>query len=130
MKTIVLVVDDQAEIRKLVRMTLDIMDTEVYEAESGEQGFRLALSLRPQIVLMDVMMPGEIDGYQACRQIKEEPGLKGTSVVMLTARGQQSDFSAGEAAGADDYLVKPFSPLQLIDTINDLTGSKAKRLVA
>ena len=114
MKTIVLVVEDQADIRKLVRMTLAISDVEVYEANTGEMGVKMTNSLRPHIVLMDVMMPGEINGYQACRQIKDDPNLSGTAVVMLTARSQQSDLLAGEAAGADAFLVKPFSPLQLL----------------
>ena len=129
MKTIVLVVDDQADIRKLVRMTLAISDAEVYEADSGEGGLKVATSLRPHVVLMDVMMPGEIDGYEACRRIKDDPNLTETAVVILTARGQQSDLEAGQAAGADAYLVKPFSPLQLLDTVNQLAG-KARRLAA
>jgi CheY-like chemotaxis protein len=129
MKTIVLVVDDQADIRKLVRMTLAISDAEVYEADSGEGSLKMATSLRPHVVLMDVMMPGEIDGYEACRRIKDDPNLTETAVVILTARGQQSDLEAGQAAGADAYLVKPFSPLQLLDTFNQLAG-KARRLAA
>lgn len=129
MKTIVLVVDDQADIRKLVRMTLAISDAEVYEADSGESSLKMTTSLRPHVVLMDVMMPGEIDGYEACRRIKDDPNLTETAVVILTARGQQSDLEAGEAAGADAYLVKPFSPLQLLDTVNQLAG-KARRLAA
>jgi CheY-like chemotaxis protein len=129
MKTIVLVVDDQADIRKLVRMTLAISDAEVYEADSGVSSLNMAKNLRPHVVLMDVMMPGEIDGYEACRRIKDDPNLTETAVVILTARGQQSDLEAGEAAGADAYLVKPFSPLQLLDTVNQLAG-KAQRLAA
>ena len=89
----------------------------------------MAKNLRPHVVLMDVMMPGEIDGYEACRRIKDDPNLTETAVVILTARGQQSDLEAGEAAGADAYLVKPFSPLQLLDTVNQLAG-KAQRLAA
>ena len=129
MKTIVLVVDDQADIRKLVRMTLAISDAEVYEADSGVSSLNMAKNLRPHVVLMDVMMPGEIDGYEACRRIKDDPNLTETAVVILTARGQQSDLEAGQAAGADAYLVKPFSPLQLLDTVNQLAG-KARRLAA
>lgn len=120
MKPIVLLVEDHEDIRTLVRMTLSINDAEVYEANSGESGVKMALGLRPHIVLMDVMMPGEIDGYQACRCIKDDPRLSSTAVIMLTARGQQSDIAAGQAAGADAYLVKPFSPLQLLDTVNEV----------
>jgi two-component system, OmpR family, phosphate regulon response regulator PhoB len=130
MKPVVLVVEDQVDIRKLVRMTLAIGNFEVYEADSGECGVRMTHSLRPDVVLMDVMMPGEIDGYQACRQIKDTPQLKDTAVVMLTARGQQNDLADGRTAGADAYLVKPFSPLQLIDTVKDLLARRQQALVA
>lgn len=120
MKPVVVVVEDQADIRKLVRMTLSISDAQVYEADSGESGLRMVSELRPPVVLMDIMMPGEIDGLEACRRIKKDPKLAGTQVVMLTARGQEADLAAGKAAGADAYLVKPFSPLQLLDTVAEL----------
>ncbi|MEI7612586.1 MAG: response regulator [Betaproteobacteria bacterium] len=126
--SIVLIVEDQADIRKLVRMTLSISNAEVFEAESGERGFMMARSLRPDVVLMDVMMPGDIDGYQACRKIKDDPNLRSTSVVMLTACGQKSDLVAGEAAGADAYLVKPFSPLHLLDTVTEMEYKKSALL--
>lgn len=120
MKPVVVVVEDQADIRKLVRMTLSISEAEVYEADSGESGLRMVNELRPPVVLMDIMMPGEIDGLEACRRIKQDPRLHNTRVVMLTARGQEADLAAGKAAGADAYLVKPFSPLQLLDTVAEL----------
>lgn len=120
MKPVVVVVEDQADIRKLVRMTLSICEAEVYEADSGDSGLRLVNELRPPVVLMDIMMPGEVDGLEACRRIKQDPRLNNTRVVMLTARGQEADLAAGKAAGADAYLVKPFSPLQLLDTVAEL----------
>ena len=123
MVTRVLIVDDQPDIRKLVRMTLSIGDFEVHEADNGNSAKEMASALKPRIILMDVMMPGEIDGLGACRQIKGDADLVGTMVVMLTARGQLSDIEAGKAAGADAYLVKPFSPLQLLDTIDGLSKS-------
>lgn len=121
MKKKVLVVDDQPDIRRLVRMTLDIGEFEVYEAATGELAIESAIAVRPQVVLMDIMMPGSIDGLGACSAIKADPRLEDVSVVMLTARGQQADIEAGSAAGADAYLVKPFSPLQLLDVVNSLT---------
>ena len=121
MKPVVVVVEDQADIRKLVRMTLSISEAAVYEADSGESGLRLVNELHPPVVLMDIMMPGEIDGLEACRRIKQDPRLNKTRVVMLTARGQEADLAAGKAAGADAYLVKPFSPLELLDTVAELT---------
>jgi len=121
MKTRVLITDDQPDIRKLVRMTLDIGDFEIYEANTGPQALEVVSRARPKIVLMDIMMPGELDGLEACRRIKNDPALAGTAVVMLTARGQQSDLLAGKAAGADAYLVKPFSPLELLDLVDKLS---------
>lgn len=123
MKYKVLVVDDQPDIRRLVRMTLDIGEFEVYEAATGEMAIESAVAVKPQVVLMDVMMPGRIDGLGACRAIKADQRLRAVSVVMLTARGQQADIDAGSAAGADAYLVKPFSPLQLLDVVGGLTNT-------
>ncbi len=71
-------------------------------------------------MLLDVMMPGLLDGYQVCTRIKQDPTLKHIKVIMLTARGQVSDLDAGQAAGCDAYLVKPFSPLELIDRVEAL----------
>ncbi len=118
MKTKVLITDDQADIRKLVRMTLDIGDVEVYEADSGLSALELIERVHPPIVLMDVMMPGDFDGIETCRRIKNNPASAGTIVILLTARGQQSDLDAGMAAGADAYLVKPFSPLELLGLVS------------
>jgi two-component system phosphate regulon response regulator PhoB len=114
----VLITDDQADIRKLVRMTLDMADVEVYEADNAASALDLIYRIRPTVVLMDIMMPGEMDGLDACRQIKADADLARTIVIMLTARGQQADLDAGKTAGADAYLVKPFSPLELLDMVS------------
>ncbi|PZP33889.1 MAG: two-component system response regulator [Roseateles depolymerans] len=117
----VLIVEDQADIRKLIHMTLEFEAYEIHEAADGAQGLRLAQALRPDLMLLDVMMPGELDGLQVCQRVKSDPELAHIKIVLLTARGQARDREAGAKAGADDYLVKPFSPLQLIDTIERLT---------
>ena len=116
----VLIVEDQADIRKLIRMTLEFEPYEIHEAANGADGLRLAAEVRPDLMLLDVMMPGDMDGLQVCAQVRATPGLAGTRVVLLTARGQSQDRNAGELAGADEYLIKPFSPLQLIETIERL----------
>lgn len=116
----VLIVEDQADIRKLIRMTLEFESYEIHEAADGAYGLRLAQAVRPDLVLLDVMMPGEIDGLQVCQRLKSDPVTRAMKIVLLTARGQARDREAGQAAGADEYLVKPFSPLQLIDTIERL----------
>jgi len=116
----VLIVEDQADIRKLIRMTLEFEPYEIHEAADGTEGLRLATEVQPDLILLDVMMPGELDGLQVCARVRALPALQGTRVVLLTARGQTQDRDAGEEAGADEYLIKPFSPLQLIETIERL----------
>ncbi len=116
----VLIVEDQPDIRKLIRMTLEFEDYEIHEASDGAQGLVLALERRPDIALLDVMMPGTMDGLELCQRIKTEPALAHCKVVLLTARGQARDREAGRQRGADEYLIKPFSPLQLIETIGRL----------
>ncbi|WP_374347647.1 response regulator transcription factor [Chitinimonas sp.] len=124
MKTLLLVVEDQTDIRKLIRMTLSFGDYEVQEADHGLLGLKMAEAMHPALILLDVMMPGELDGLQVCQRIRADPALRDTLVVMLTARGQQADFDAGKAAGVDAYLTKPFSPLELIDTVENLLKTR------
>jgi two-component system phosphate regulon response regulator PhoB len=102
-------------------MTLEFEAYEIHEAADGPTGLRMAQALRPDLMLLDVMMPGALDGLQVCRHIKSDPDLAHIKIVLLTARGQARDREAGNLAGAEDYLVKPFSPLHLIDTIERLT---------
>ena len=127
MNKIILVVEDQPEIRKLICMTMDYDGFEVHEAENGDSGLRMVKALRPNIVLLDVMMPGQLDGIQVCERIRADPEIAHIPVVLLTARGQQSDLEAGRRAGCDAYLTKPFSPLQLIETVEQLTTTETSR---
>lgn len=120
MKKVILVVEDQPEIRKLIAMTMEYGEFEVHESDNGTHALHMVRALRPHIVLLDVMMPGELDGYQVCERIKLNPEFARTPVVMLTARGQKADFELGKKAGADSYLTKPFSPLELIETVERL----------
>lgn len=113
----ILIVDDQGELRKLVRMTLDFGDYELYEAEDGQRALTLVKVIQPDLVVLDVMMPGAVDGYQVCEKLKNDSSDKIPYVMLLTARGQKSDLEEGARVGADSYLVKPFSPLELIDKV-------------
>ncbi len=113
--SLVLIVDDQPDIRRLIRMSLELDDHEIHEAPDGPEGLVAARRLRPDLVLLDVMMPGGLTGLQVCEQVKADPDLAHTRVVLLTARSLAQDRRAGEQAGADAYLVKPFSPLELIE---------------
>jgi CheY-like chemotaxis protein len=120
MSRCILVVDDQPDLRKLIRMTLELGDFEVHEAVDGASALERAATLRPALVLLDVVMPGDLDGYQVCDRLKRDPALADTLVVMLTARGQAGDIGAGQTAGADGYLVKPFSPFELIERVESM----------
>jgi CheY-like chemotaxis protein len=115
-----LIVEDQADIRKLIRMTLELEDYELHEAVNGVEGLRKAVEIAPDLILLDVMMPGELDGLAVCALVRADPALRQTKVVLLSARSQLQDFEAGARAGADDYLAEPFSPLQLIESIERL----------
>jgi DNA-binding response OmpR family regulator len=121
----ILIVEDQPDICKLIRMTLEFGDFEIHEAHDGESGLNMARAVQPTLMLLDVMMPGLLDGYQVCQRIKQDPTMAQIKVIMLTARGQASDLAMGEAAGADAYLVKPFSPLELIDRVEGMVGAVA-----
>jgi CheY-like chemotaxis protein len=121
----ILIVDDQPDIRKLIRLTLQHLDdVEVHEAENGGEGWRLAQDLKPDLMLLDVMMPGELDGFQVCNKVKTDPLLKGqTKVILLTARAQKEDEERGAKAGSDAYLTKAFSPLKLLDLVDNMLGT-------
>ncbi|MBP7914263.1 MAG: response regulator [Vitreoscilla sp.] len=126
----VLIVEDHADIRRLIRMTLEFENCEIIEANNGASGLEAAAQSTPDVVLLDVMMPGEIDGLEACRRLKSDPRFLGTHVVMLSARGAAMDLERGNEAGADAYLVKPFSPLQLIQVIENLGATPARSIFA
>lgn len=113
----VLVIEDQAEIRELIRMTLELEAFDIHEAADGTAGLNAARRLRPSVILLDVMMPGSLDGFDVCRQVKADTNLRRTRVVMLTARASAEDKARAHQAGADDFLSKPFSPRQLLATV-------------
>lgn len=118
----ILIVDDQGELRKLIRLTLQYNDYDLYEAENATKALRFIKALPPDIVLLDVMMPGEIDGYQLCEIIKIDPELKSIQVILITGRGTRADLKEGSRVKADSYLVKPFSPLELVEVVNKVSA--------
>jgi two-component system, OmpR family, phosphate regulon response regulator PhoB len=117
----ILIVEDQEDIREVIRITLELEDFDIHEAADGNEGLRMATQLRPDLVLSDVMMPG-MDGLQMCQRIKSDPGLKRTKVILLSARGLPDDRKAGTAAGADAYMAKPYGPLDLLATVRKVIG--------
>lgn len=120
MNTRILIIEDHADIRKLIRMTLEFEYYEIHEAANAQEGLDAIRRLNPRLILLDIMMPGEMDGLDLCRMVKTDPSLGSPQVVLLTARAQSTDIEEGMNAGADAYLVKPFSPLQLMATVDNL----------
>jgi two-component system phosphate regulon response regulator PhoB len=115
----ILVVDDEPPILELVRYTLEDERIRVLEASDGAQALETALAARPDLILLDVQMP-RLDGLEVCRRLRADASLAGTRIVMLTAAGQDADRARGLAAGADEYLTKPFSPLALFTLVRSL----------
>lgn len=112
-----LIADDEPSLRMLVAATLASEDYDILEAANGLDALEMARAEQPRLVLLDVQMPG-MDGLEVCRQIKADPALAGTVVVvMLTSLNHPEDEQAGRAAGADTYLTKPFSPLDLLQVV-------------
>jgi len=102
-----LLIEDEPDLRFILRLTLERSGFEVVEARGGEEGLRLASGGGYDAILLDVMMPG-IDGYSVCRALKADPRTSGTPVVFLTAKVQENEIGEGLAAGAVGYLAKPF----------------------
>ena len=117
-----LIVDDEDGLRSLVRMTLDSEGYQILEAQEGGHALELARAHHPDLVLLDVMLP-DLSGFEICRQIKSDPLMASTTVLMLTAKAQESDLGEAEAAGADGYFVKPFSPIALMQRVESILGA-------
>ena len=112
----VLIVDDEQHIRLLIEQTLEELEddgVELLTAADGVEALDVVANHRPSLVFLDVTMPKK-DGFEVARAIKDDPAMTDTTVIMLTARGQAYDREAGMAAGADEYLTKPFDPDELL----------------
>ena len=117
--TTVLIVDDEPAIVQLVRVTLESSRVRVLEASDGATAIDRAIRLRPDLILLDVDLP-DVSGLDVCRRLKREEAMAQTKIVMLTAAAQQDDVARGFAAGADQYLTKPFSPVRLLALVEQL----------
>jgi len=123
----VLIVDDDPFVRKLIATTLeDVAGFELEEAGDGVEAVEVALRHRPQLVFLDVDMP-RLDGFQACRRLRAESETAGATIVMLTAAAGDMAEREAEMAGADLFLTKPFSPLELLRLVDQLGASRAAR---
>ena len=123
MRSKLLIADDEAGIRSLVRMTLADAAYDIVEASDGDEALALAREHKPRLALLDVEMPG-LDGLEVCRRLKSAPETKDIIVVLLTARAQQADIEEGNLSGADDYFTKPFSPVALMRMVDEIFGQE------
>src|SRR5213080_4412553 len=109
----VLVVDDDPDVARFVEVNLRSAGYEVTVASNGEEGFDKAVELRPDLVLLDVMMP-KLDGFEVAQRLRRDSRTSSTSIIMLTAKALSSDKVLGLSSGADDYIIKPFDPIELL----------------
>jgi len=116
-----LVVDDKREIRHLIRSTLEYEGWDVIEADNGERGVEAARLHKPELVIMDLIMPGALNGIEATRRIKADPNTAESKVIMLSGEDIEIRDAALEA-GVAEFIQKPFSPLDLIDMIEAMFG--------
>jgi two-component system alkaline phosphatase synthesis response regulator PhoP len=121
----VLVVEDEPEILELVEYNLRKNGYDTVGATSGEQALRLAHSSPPDLIVLDLMLPG-MDGLEVCRTLKSDPATCRIPIVILTARGEEADIVAGLEVGADDYVTKPFSPRVLVARVRAVLRRRAR----
>jgi len=124
-RTKILVVDDEEDIRELVRLNLTKEGYEILDCDSGEQALSLSRGKQPDLVVLDLMLPG-IDGIEVCRRLKADPKTAAIPVVILTAKGEEADVVAGLEVGAEDYVVKPFSGKVLAARVRRLLRKAAQ----
>lgn len=122
----ILIVDDEAHIRMLIEQTLEELEDEGVEflsAENGEIALDIIQKENPQLVFLDVMMP-KMNGMEVCRRVKKELGMGNVFIVLLTAKGQETDRQKGLDVGADVYMTKPFDPEVLLGKAREVLGIK------
>jgi DNA-binding response OmpR family regulator len=115
----ILIADDNADVRNALTYILEDDGYDILTARNGTEALRAVREVRPDILFLDVMMP-EINGFDVCRTIKSDPELRPTYIIMLTAKGQVAEQKQGRDAGADAYVIKPFSPLELLTKVRSI----------
>jgi len=118
----ILVVDDDPVIQKLLAVNFEMEGYRVITAGDGVEGIDQVRRERPDLVLLDVMMP-RMDGIAVVRHLKADPSIAAIPVILLSAKAQSTDINGGLDAGADDYVTKPFDPLELLDKVTAIIGS-------
>ena len=123
-----LIVDDQDDLRRMLRIALGYGKYVMYEATMGEEALAIAEREHPDVILLDVMMPGSMHGFEACSRIRQSAFARDKQpyIVLLTSMEQPEDIASGQAAGADIYIVKPYSPVRLVEIVESrLRSSRA-----
>lgn len=113
----ILIIDDEDDIREILKYNLSKEGYETFEANNGEEGLKKCIEINPDLVILDIMMPG-MDGIEVCETIRRTPGLENVLIIFLTARGEDYSQIAGLDAGADDFVAKPIKPKVLTSRIN------------
>jgi DNA-binding response OmpR family regulator len=122
MNGLILVVDDEPYILRSLSFVLERQGFRVVTAADGEEALEKIRQLRPSLVFLDIMLPRK-NGYEICAEVKEDPELAETYIIMLSAKGQQIDRERGLLGGADEYMTKPFSPREIVDHVRDVLAS-------
>ena len=117
----ILVVDDEIYIVHILDFSLGMEGYEVVTALDGEEGLQKAIEFKPDLIVLDIMMP-KMDGYETCKALKADERTKNVPVILLSAKGRNVDMQTGYDVGADEYITKPFSPRKLVDRINTMLG--------
>lgn len=121
-KSKILVVDDEPFICRSLSFVLRKGDYEVIEARNGEEAIAAIREHKPDLVFLDVMMP-KINGFEVTEKVRADPDLAHIKIILLTAKGQESDREVGKTAGANDYMTKPFSPTKILERAREVLGS-------
>ena len=118
----VLVVDDEPNILRTLTFVMKKEGYDVSSATNGEEAMAEVRSSKPDLIFLDIMMPKK-NGYEVCQEIKDDPNLSDIHIIMLTAKGQDADREKGLSVGAEEFMTKPFSPIQVIGRVRELLGS-------
>jgi DNA-binding response OmpR family regulator len=122
---LVLVAEDERDIRELIVFTLELEGFKVVEVPNGEEAVKKAKEIKPDLILMDVRMP-KMTGYEACKALKAEEVTKNIPVVFLSAKGQEAEVNTGLELGAEEYFLKPFAPDELSDRVTKILSKYGK----
>lgn len=117
-----MLVDDETELAEMVKLRLEANNYEVLTAYDGKVGLDLARREKPDLIILDLMLP-KIDGYKVCRMLKFDEKYKKIPIILFTSRIQESDKEVGFQVGANAYITKPFEPQVLLDKVRELTGA-------